>query len=111
MLTDQDYISMTIGAAAVDDLYHLAVKDESCALAMTTMTSKYTLWHHRLGHPGRHTLLNLAKYVDGLPDINLLQAEGETCEACKLAKSHHLPFTAFATNHSNKVLERIQTDL
>ena len=114
MLTDQDYISTKIGAAAVDDLYHLDVKNESCALAATTntkTTSDYTLWHHRLGHPGRNTLSNIAKYVDGLPDINLLQAEGETCEACKLAKSHRLPFAAFATNRSNNVLERIHTDL
>ena len=52
-LTNEDYVSMTIGTAAIDDLYHLTVNtNNSCTFTATTTTSDYTLWHHHLGHPG-----------------------------------------------------------
>ena len=44
VLTDEDYILMTIGNAAVDDLYHLTVDNNKiCAFTVTTMTSDYKL--------------------------------------------------------------------
>ena len=104
-----DVESHVIGHA-VGDLYQL-LADRDALIAETTKPKidDYTLWHHRLGHPGRKILQTLPKYVIGLENVRIT-SNNDVCASCAQAKSHRLPFGS-ATNRSIEPLGRIHTDL
>jgi len=92
---------------AVGDTYQLVTP--GALVAEAPNINEYVLWHHRLGHPSRKTLLELPKHVIGLEKARLTPP-GNVYEGCIYGKSHCLPFDA-ASNRTEEILGRVHTDL
>lgn len=108
-LTDNDKNSYEIGYK-VGDLYHLLTSREAYLTAVKQGEDLFTIWHHRLGHPGINILQTISKYVDGVGDL-IPPSSAKICEGCAHAKSHRLPFPKTAENRAKQVLERVHSDL
>ncbi|KAI4365563.1 hypothetical protein MLD38_021538 [Melastoma candidum] len=67
------------------DLYTIPA---SSPHALLTTSSPSTVWHRRLGHPGRDAILHLQKR-SAIP----LNTFSPSCHACRLGKPVKLPFT------------------
>lgn len=67
-------------------------------------------WHLKFGHPGKETLKNIIKSVEGInikkEDIDKLTS---TCDICFKAKQTRLPF--YKRNKSERKIHTIHTDL
>ncbi|GMI69275.1 hypothetical protein HRI_000596800 [Hibiscus trionum] len=66
----------------------------------------FHVWHRRLGHPSIDTLAKLSKICK----FSVINTEEFFCEACKLGKSHKLPFQKSVSVY-NKPLEHVQMDV
>ena len=131
ILKDCNNLTHTIGQA-IGNLYHLAPHLTYLSLLRATFLAQpadiagvtintsntmraqdtYTLWHHRLGHPGGKTLETITKYVDGIEerDVRTMTAQ-KLCAGYTYAKSKRRPFPNKATNQDDSILHRIYSDL
>ena len=70
--------------------YNTHVSSPHSNSSSSIATSKYVLWHTRLGHPNHHSLVEVFKLCN-FP--NFPKPPTELCQACCLGKSHILPST------------------
>ena len=75
------------------------------SLAFAAIPSS-TIWHRRLGHPGRDTLMQLSRSFD----IHCTRAHDEhLCHACQLGRYVRLPF--HTSSHAAHVFDLVHCDL
>lgn len=86
-------------------LYKLHLKD-ALKNGQATRTAHYftastsvplNVWHFRLGHPCKNTLLKALQHCNVSLDAN---KESFTCVACHLGKEHKLPFPTSVSQYS-----------
>jgi len=110
---DDNNNSKQIGHA-IGDLFHLSTRQEEEAYLAEHSSRRtfdeYTLWHHRLGHPGRKVMRSMTQYALGLGNVQLADPINDICAGCARAKSHRQPFGS-ASNRSSDILGRVHTDL
>src|SRR5665213_1992263 len=87
-ITQQQRLNIVIG-----DLFHLSTDEAYLANAngANGTFDEYTLWHHRLGHPGRKVMRSMTQHVTGLGDVRLTDQINDICLRCACAKSHRQP--------------------
>ncbi|KAK9946455.1 hypothetical protein M0R45_011920 [Rubus argutus] len=75
--------------------------------------STYMLWHDRLGHPGRNTMLRTMNASHGHPlgGKNFVINPKSPCQACSIGKTNLKPIHVKPTKLVSKFLERIQGDI
>lgn len=71
-------------------------------------TTDYETWHRRLGHPCHNVLMRMRNTV--LKDININEANRNTCIPCVKGKQHRLPFYP-STNCTTQPLQIVHSDL
>ena len=89
--------------------YATNVTNESHLVVTNATLDEYTLWHHRLGHLNKQTLLSMSKYVNGIDHAKLTPMQ-QKCANCIQAKAIRSPFGT-AQNRATTMLERIHSDL
>jgi len=89
-------------------LYCLDAEVISDRALITVTKSDYSLWHLRLGHPGRGAMSHVSQACSGAPS-NLEDIPNGKCQACETAKAHRLPFSQ-THNKAKNPLERIVSD-
>ena len=104
-----DNNSQEIGRA-VGGLYQLTSPSALVTELPASKVDEYTLWHHRLGHPCRETLLALPKHAIGLEKARLTPPPKRVCAGCAYGKSKRLPFGT-ASWRAEEVLGRVHSDL
>jgi hypothetical protein len=77
----------------------------SAALAVTT---SFTTWHRRLGHPGRDVLAQISHSGD----ISCTRTTAEhLCQACQLGRHVRLPFSSSSSSHAAHAFDLIHCDV
>ena len=95
---------------AIGKLYHSETNLVSNKACLTNVDD-YMLWHHRLGHPSRQTLLSMPKFVNGIDGTKLMLTDVDCkCAACIQAKATRQPF-GNAENRATATIERVHMDL
>ena len=77
----------------------------------TSAIDKYKLWYLRLGHLNKGIMKIIKDYVIGIDNSILKKPDESICEGCAYAKSYWKPFPKTAENRSDRILERIHSDL
>jgi hypothetical protein len=75
--------------------------------ALAARSISYSQWHARLGHPSPQlvqSILHLNKISCSRDGVSFV------CDACRLAKSHQLPYVS-SVHHSSSPLELIFSDV
>ena len=71
------------------------------------MTPSSTIWHRRLGHPGRDVLAQLIRSTD-VPCTRALAEH--LCHACQLGRHVRLPFSS-SSSHAAHAFDLVHCDL
>ncbi|KAK4415342.1 Retrovirus-related Pol polyprotein from transposon RE1 [Sesamum alatum] len=75
--------------------------------ALVSNTTSFTQWHARLGHPSSQVVQSILR----LNNISCAkESQLPVCNACRVAKSHQLPFTS-SVHRSSSPLELIFSDV
>ena len=82
-------------------------------LGLMARTSKPSLWHERLGHPGKEIAKRIGNTTCGLSEAELQSLENDHCETCMVSKSKSPPFSKSKWTHEKpptEFLDLVATD-
>ena len=97
------------GVMLVNNVYRLLLKVEVPEIQINVATTSARIWHERFGHINSTRITDMARTgaVIGLKT----SSEQIDCEACKLAKTHRLPYKRIEERIATRPGELFHTDV
>lgn len=98
-------------------LYYAQIKSTSHEAFISTTEDPINLWHERMGHINKATVLKTSKAVNGMGKIDHKRSQTRgladriDCESCKMGKQSKFPIPLSRRDRAKEVGERVHLDI
>lgn len=97
------------GVMLVNNVYRILLKLEVPDLQVNVATNNVRIWHERFGHINSTRITDMSR-TGSVIDLKT-SSEQIDCEACKLAKTHRLPYKRVEERITTRPGELFHTDV